>query len=123
MTDDFNNPFRALQSLKDRLPAAPDEAKPPVEPAQPVAPKGRGGKTYPRAVVRMERAGRGGKEATVIEQLELAPKDREIWLKALKAALGCGGRVEGDALMLQGDQRERLKIILAQRGVKRVIIG
>ena len=114
----FHNPFASLAPLRDTLPAAPAPAKP-----APVAPSKPQGKTYARAVVRMERSGRGGKEATVIEQLDLRPAEREVWLKALKAALGCGGSVEGDTLMLQGDQRERLKKILADRGVKRVTIG
>jgi len=71
----------------------------------------------------MERAGRGGKEATVIEQLALPPAEREAWLKAMKAALGCGGTIQGDSFMLQGDQRHRLKQWLVDRGVKRVTIG
>jgi len=92
-------------------------------PREPEPPKAPPAKTYARAVVRMERAGRGGKEATVIEQIDLSPAEREKWLTALKAALGCGGKIEGDTLMLQGDQRERLKPLLAARGVKRVTIG
>jgi translation initiation factor 1 len=116
---DFNNPFGALKGLRDRMPQVPDPPQP-VQPPKPSPPPGR---TYPRAVVRMERAGRGGKEATVIEQLALSSAEREKWLKDLKAALGCGGRVEGDTLMLQGDHRERLRPILESRGVKRVIIG
>ena len=76
-----------------------------------------------RAVVRMERSGRGGKEVTVIEHLALPPAQREVWLKALKSALGCGGTVEGDALLLQGDQRPRLPALLTARGVKRVTLG
>jgi len=76
-----------------------------------------------RAVVRMERAGRGGKEATVVEQLGLSPAELEVWLKALKAALGCGGSVEGDSLMLQGDHRKRLPDVLKSRGVRKVIVG
>jgi translation initiation factor 1 len=118
---DFNSPFRALQSLKDRLPAAPEPVQQDV--AAPKKAQTPAGKTYPRAVVRMERAGRGGKEATVIEQLELSSTEREHWLKALKTALGCGGSISGDAIMLQGDQRERLKTLLAGRGVKRVIVN
>jgi translation initiation factor 1 len=78
---------------------------------------------HARAVVRMERSGRGGKEATVIEQLNLTPGEREEWLKALKTALGCGGRVEGENLMLQGDQRKRLPKLLAERGVRKVTLG
>ena len=121
----FHNPFASLAPLRDALPEKPVAAPAAAAPSAPSAPT-RGttaGKTYARAVVRMERSGRGGKEATVIEQLDLRPAEREVWLKALKSALGCGGSIEGDTLMLQGDQRERLKKILADRGVKRVTIG
>ena len=76
-----------------------------------------------RAVVRMERAGRGGKEATVVEQLGLSHAELEVWLKALKAALGCGGSIEGENLMLQGDHRKRLPTVLKDRGVRKVIVG
>jgi translation initiation factor 1 len=121
----FHNPFGVLGALRDTLPAAPAPVAPaPAEaPAKPRTGKQAGGKTYARAVVRMERAGRGGKEATVIEQLALAPVEREAWLKALKSALGCGGGIEGDTLMLQGDQRKRLPALLAARGVKKVTLG
>jgi translation initiation factor 1 len=117
----FHNPFGALGPLRDRLPAAPEPAAP-VAPPSPAAPAPKG-KTYPRAVVRLERTGRGGKEATVIEQIELTPAERTVWLGALKSALGCGGKVEGEALMLQGDHRKRLPGLLAARGVKKVTVG
>jgi translation initiation factor 1 len=71
----------------------------------------------------MERAGRGGKEVTVVEQLGLRPDDRQAWLKALKSQLGCGGVVEGDSLVLQGDHRKRLPPILTARGVKKVTVS
>ena len=119
MSDDqtpFHNPFGALRDLKERLHAAPEPQPERVAPRAPAVK----GKTYPRAVVRMERAGRGGKEVTVVEHLELPAPEREKWLKALKAALGCGGVVEGGNLVLQGDHRKRLPGILAERGVKRV---
>jgi translation initiation factor 1 len=77
----------------------------------------------PRAVVRYERSGRGGKEVTVIEQLGLKEPELQVWLKQLKAALGCGGSVETDSIMLQGDHRKRLPAILTQRGVRKVIVG
>jgi translation initiation factor 1 len=71
----------------------------------------------------MERKGRGGKEVTVVEQLGLKAKELEAWLKALKDALGCGGAVEGETLVLQGDQRKRLPAILESRGVRKIISG
>ena len=111
----FHNPFAALGGLKrEELPPGPPPA--PVKPEAPA-------KGPARAVVRMERKGRGGKEVTVVEQLELSEAEREKWLKALKNSLGCGGVVEADTLVLQGDQRERLPALLEARGVRRVTVG
>src|SRR5690348_12898219 len=96
------NPFAALQGLRDQLPpgAPPRQAsaEPPRGPA--------------RAVVRLERKQRGGKEVTVIEKLALPAKELERWCRELKQALGCGGVVEGDAIVLQGDLRSRLETVL-----------
>jgi translation initiation factor 1 len=115
----FHNPFGALSGIRDSLKPAPEPQKP--EPTAP--PPMPGVKQIPRAVVRMERSGRGGKEVTVIEHMDLGPLEREKWLKALKAALGCGGVVEGNNLMLQGDQRPRLPKLLTARGVKKVTVA
>ena len=104
MTDEkepFNNPFAAIFK---------DQSSPKKEARAPA-----------KAVVRMERKGRGGKEVTVVEQLDLKPKELDEWLKALKNALGCGGVIEGNNLVLQGDHRKRLPSILEARGVRRVI--
>ncbi len=107
----FHNPFEALRGKLGQLPEgpAPREPEPPKGPA--------------RAVVRMERKGRGGKEVTVVEQLDLAPRELDGWLKELKAALGCGGTVEGSSLVLQGDQRKRIAPVLAALGVRKVTVG
>jgi translation initiation factor 1 len=106
-------PFEALAKLRDSLPPGPTSA-----PAAPPPPKGPA-----RAVVRMERKGRGGKEATIIEKLELKPAELERWCKELKQALGCGGTVEGDTIVLQGDLRQRLAPVLEKRGVGKVTLG
>jgi translation initiation factor 1 len=110
----FNSPFAQLGRLKEGLPAG----APPAAPSPPAAPKGPA-----RAVVRLERKGRGGKEVTVVEGLGLPAAELEAWLKALKGALGCGGAVEEGALVLQGDQRERLPGLLEGRGVRKVSVG
>jgi translation initiation factor 1 len=109
----FHNPFGALRGLRSALPEAPPEAT--ARKAAPVAPA--------RAVVRMERKGRGGKEVTVVAQLGLAHAELERWLKRLKSSLGCGGAVEGEDLILQGDQRDRVPALLTEQGVRHVIIG
>lgn len=108
-----STPFAALANLRDQLPAGP---APKV--AEPVPKKGPAW-----AVVRMERKGRGGKEATVIEKLALAPKELEKWCKELKQALGCGGVVDGETIVLQGDLRTRLPAVLTARGVAKVTVG
>lgn len=120
MADDrpFHNPFGVLSSLRGSLPERPTPEPPPA-PAEPPSTT----RTIPRAVVRLERAGRGGKDVTIIEHLAVAPADRPVWLKALKAQLGCGGVVEGEAIVLQGDHRKRLPALLTARGVKKVTVG
>jgi len=71
----------------------------------------------------MERAGRGGKTVTVVESLELPPRELETWVGELKRALGCGGVVDGGTLVLQGDTRARVGRLLEARGVKKVTVA
>ncbi len=111
----FHNPFGALAHLRGELPETPATSEDPPSPAEPAAPIRVG-----RAVVQLQRAGRGGKEVTVVTHLELTADARERWIKDMKSALGCGGHVDGAALVLQGDQRDRVRAWLIARGVKRV---
>ena len=111
-----SSPFAALDKLRDQLPVGAPPAPPPTSPI-----KERKGPA--RAVVRMERKGRGGKEATVIEKLGLREAELEVWCKELKQAMGCGGVVDGDTIVLQGDLRPRLPAVLTARGVVKVTVG
>jgi translation initiation factor 1 len=74
-------------------------------------------------VVRYERKGRGGKEATVVEKLGLAATELERWTRELKAALGTGGFVEGDTIVLSGDVRQRVGPLLEARGVRKITVA
>ena len=115
-------PFNAaFERLRARLPEGHAAAGAP-SPAPPTPPAP-ASVARARAVVRLERKGRGGKEATVIERLGLAPAILADWALDLKRALGCGGGVEGDTLVLQGDQRERAATWLERRGVRKVVRG
>lgn len=112
------SPFASLGGLRDALPPGrtPD-------PAPDTTPDTTPGPARPReAVVHLERKGRGGKEVTRLELRPAPPAAGEgglhDWLGDLKRALGCGGAVEGDAIVVQGDQRERLSAWLASRGVR-----
>lgn len=129
-----DHPFAKLQALRHptpepRPPGAPSGAAPAVssssgEPAVYVrTPGGEPPKGPAWAVVRLERKGRRGKEATIVEKLALKPAELERWCKELKQALGCGGAVEEDAIVLQGDLRNRLEAVLTKRGVRKVTIA
>ncbi len=110
---DPKNPFASLEKLRADLPAGP-APKPEVKPVA---------KGPAWAVVRMERKGRGGKEATIVEKLGLKPAALEQWCKELKQALGCGGSVDGETIVLQGDLRQRLPAVLTAKGVAKVTVG
>ncbi len=117
-TDRGAGPFNdAFASLKARAEAGSSTA----EPARSKDVKRRPAPA--RAVVRMERKGHGGKEVTVVEQLDLSPQELASWLKLLKQSLGCGGAVESGALVLQGDHRARIERWLEAHGVKKISVG
>ena len=103
--------FSSLEQLRSQLPQGPA----PKEPPKPKGPA--------RAVVRLERKHRGGKEVTVVEKLDLKPNDLAQWCKDLKQALGCGGSVDEGTIVLQGDLRTRLPDLLTKKGVAKVTVG
>lgn len=110
------SPFAKLAALREALPPG---TAPATEQAATTATKA----APARAVVRMERKGRGGKEVTVVEKLGLTEGELAQWCRMLKAALGCGGHVEGENVVLQGDLRSRIEPVLRGRGVAKVTIG
>jgi translation initiation factor 1 len=110
-----SSPFAQLEALRSSLPVGVPASQAAAPDAKPRGPA--------RAVVRMERKGRGGKEVTVIEKLGLGADALEDWCKALKKALGCGGSVDGEMIVLQGDLRERVPAVLTARGVAKVTVG
>ena len=111
-----NNPFGKLAGLREQLPQGEAPPKP-----TPEATRIKPGPA--RAVVRIERKGRGGKEATIVEKLGLPPAELEKWTKELKQALGTGGVVDGETIVLQGDVRSRVEALLVARGVRKVTVA
>ena len=123
-----DSPFAALEQLRGSLPEGPARSGPlghGVGPAgtPPAAKPAPAPKRPARAVIRLERKQRGGKEVTVIEKLELPARELETWCRELKQALGCGGAVEGATIVLQGNLKQRLPAILSARGVHKVVVG
>lgn len=109
-----HNPFAALAGRQDASKLAEDAVQDSARAAEAV-----GGK----CVVRRERAGRGGKGVTIVEGAGLAGRDLPAMAKELAKALGAGARVEGGALVVQGEQSERVRDWLVARGLGPVVLG
>ncbi len=66
--------------------------------------------------IRLETKGRKGKGVTTITGIPLAEPELKKLLKELKQKTSCGGSVKEQTLELQGDQRDILVMLLANRG-------
>jgi len=76
--------------------------------------------THGHLRVRLQKKGRGGKKVTRIEGVTFDGEAGRAPTKALGKALGCRAFLEDGALLVQGDQRQRLVKYLEAQGVKRV---
>ena len=124
------DPTRTSASLGDLLKAkglapasTPTAAPPPPAPPAAPPPDGIDLSGCGKIVLRRERKGRGGKTATVIEGLGLRPTPLDAALRAMRKALGCGGNLEGDRVVLHGDLPERADAWLRTHGAKKTVIG
>jgi translation initiation factor 1 len=67
--------------------------------------------------LRLESKGRGGKMVTVLDGLPNNSDFLEGLAKDLKKALGTGGSVVGATIELQGEWRERLRVLLPSKNL------
>lgn len=88
--------------------------KEPEEPARPATGDG-GGKGGIR--LRLERRA-SGRLVTVLTGLPGGPDEVAALLRQLKTACGAGGTAKADAVEIQGDQRERIEVVLTSRGLR-----
>jgi len=68
--------------------------------------------------VRLDRKARGGKSVTVIEGLRMPQKERDEFLRHLKAKLGTGGTFKNTSLEIQGDHRTALMAVFEKMGYR-----
>lgn len=68
------------------------------------------------AKLRLETKGRGGKAVSVIYDLPENAAFLKALCQELKRACSVGGAISGNTIELQGDQRERLRALLAKKG-------
>jgi translation initiation factor 1 len=69
-----------------------------------------------KVTVKMETAGRKGKQVSVIRGITHNPEVIEKLEKKLKTQLGTGGTIKGKVIEIQGDHVDRIKEILAKEG-------
>ncbi|MEZ4432048.1 MAG: translation initiation factor [bacterium] len=116
----FGGSLGDLLRAQGLAPAAP--ATEPAPAPEPAPEPGAGLAALPRIVLRRTRKGHGGRTVTLIEKLEPLPApEREAIARALRSALGTGARVEGDAIVVQGDVADRLTPWLTARGARKII--
>mgnify|MGYP001545293609 CR=1 FL=1 len=117
------NPFAALSG-----------AVPPIAPkavlnaAAQAAAKGKSvslpEKNRGRVEIRRETGGRGVKTVTVVSGfVGIGLTEKEQLSKKMRAACGCGGTVKDGAIEIQGDQREKIAVILSEAGFRPVLAG
>ncbi len=104
-----HNPFAALGGVaSDPEPAPPAAEEPPEDDTLPA-----------RVVLHIERKGRGGKTVTRVSGLSaLTTSRRKNLARELGRALGVGASVESEDVIVQGDQRDRVRAFFEERGVR-----
>lgn len=75
-----------------------------------------------KAVLRIERCGRGGKTVTIVEKLPRINKFLDELSRKLKTGCGAGGKYEltpdGGRIEIQGDNREKIRNLLLKEGIE-----
>jgi translation initiation factor 1 len=67
--------------------------------------------------------GRGGKTVTVVTGLPLGQVALVALSRRLKSACGAGGTAKDGVLVIQGDRRDELVLLLAKEGFKSKLAG
>lgn len=70
------------------------------------------------ARIRIDRAGRKGKSVTIIEGLRVNPSHLAEIAKTIKQKLGVGGTAKEGRIEIQGEQRDKVAVVLRDMGVK-----
>ena len=110
------NPFGALSGAG--LPVAPQSV------LQQAAKKEVHAKNRGRVDIKRTTAGRGGKTVTIVTGFTgIGLPEKESLAKKMRNACGCGGTVKDGDIEIQGDQREKIALILTEAGFRPVFAG
>lgn len=73
--------------------------------------------------VLLDRMGRKGKDATIVEGFTIADTEVAAIASRLKQRLGCGGSSRGGEILIQGDKRKAVAAVLLAMGFKCKVLG
>jgi translation initiation factor 1 len=73
--------------------------------------------------VRREKGGRGGKTVTVLYGVPGSDEERTRLFKDLKKQCGCGGTFKEGRIEIQGDQRDKILSIFAEKNIQAKAAG
>ena len=75
------------------------------------------------AYLHRESSGRGGSPVSIVKHLVLSDEEMKALAKKLKQECGTGGTVKNGMIELQGEQRQKVAVILQKLGYKVKIAG
>lgn len=73
--------------------------------------------------IHRETKGRKGKGVSLIKGLDMKPSDLKQLGSELKKKCGCGGAAKDGVIEVQTDDREKLKLLLQEKGFKAKLAG
>ena len=107
----------ALGALRDEVPQAPEENNTFDAADGTVSAENKSRQTGKLNVV-IEKKGRGGKPATIIEGFDIPDDEITALASRLKQKLGIGGSARGGEILLQGECRDKVITLLRSFGFK-----
>lgn len=109
MTADWKDALASLSGLPD---ASPDpEQRKSMTTAKTM-------KTMTTLHIVVEKKGRGGKVATIVEGFECSDDEVDEIARDLRKRLGTGGSARGGEILIQGDRRDDVAAFLRSKGFK-----
>jgi translation initiation factor 1 len=74
-------------------------------------------------VCKFEKKGRNGKPVTIVEGWEGSEEELKKISKKIKTTLGIGGSEKDGTIIIQGDNRDKIMVILKEMGFKTKRVG
>jgi len=120
------NDARTVWSSSDGDQRKKKDLTPTPYPKGHTSPKRRGESLPPEqqtAYLHRDSGGRGGKVVSVVKNLVLSDDDMKSLAKKLKQECGTGGTVKDGMIEIQGENRQKMAVVLQKLGYKVKIAG